>query len=79
MGSAATIAKGSAALLGLTATLLIAACGSPMPRDFPALTLTNSPDRVSEPRRPLSPHPDLALTWGWLGVEPIVIVLVYST
>jgi hypothetical protein len=44
MRSAATIAKGSATLLCLTATLLITACGSPTPQDFPAFTLTNSPD-----------------------------------
>ena len=42
--NAVLIARGSATLLCLTATLLVASCGSPTPRDFPALTLTNSPD-----------------------------------
>jgi hypothetical protein len=49
MRRAVTIGKGSAALLCLTAMLLIAACGSPMPRDFPVFTLTNSPDREASP------------------------------
>ena len=49
MRSAVTIAKKSATLLYLTATLLVASCGSPTPPDFPALTLTNSPDRSGEP------------------------------
>lgn len=41
MPTAVAIAKGSATLLCLAATLLITACGSPTPRDFPAFTLTN--------------------------------------
>jgi hypothetical protein len=45
MRNAVMIAKGPATLLCLTATLLVAACGSPTPPDFPALTLTNSPDQ----------------------------------
>ena len=50
MRSAVAIARGSATLLYLTATLLVAACGSPTPRrDFPALTLTNSPETTGEP------------------------------
>ena len=49
MRSAVAIARGSATLLCLTATLLVAACGSPTPRDFPALTLTNSPETTGEP------------------------------
>jgi hypothetical protein len=51
MRSAVTIVSGSATLLCLVATLLVAACGSPTPSDFPALTLTDSPDsdRSSEP------------------------------
>ncbi|HEU0016991.1 MAG TPA: hypothetical protein VFQ31_01325 [Methyloceanibacter sp.] len=44
MRIAVTIAKGSATLVCFTAALLVAACGSPTPHDFPALTLTNSPD-----------------------------------
>ena len=54
MRSAVAIAKGSATLLCLTATLLVvAACGSPTPRDFPALTLTNSPETTGEPGGPV--------------------------
>ena len=49
MRSAVTIAWGSATLLCFTATLLVAACGSPTPRDFPAFTLTNSPETTGEP------------------------------
>jgi hypothetical protein len=50
MRSAVAIAKGAATVLCLTATLLVvAACGSPTPRDFPALTLTNSPETTGAP------------------------------
>jgi len=44
--NAVMIARGSATLLCLAATMLVASCGSPTPRDFPALTLTApNPDR----------------------------------
>jgi hypothetical protein len=51
MRRTAPVAKGSATVLCLAATLLIAACGSPTPQDFPALSLTNGadPDQSSEP------------------------------
>jgi hypothetical protein len=51
MRSGVVIARCSATIFCLAATLLVAACGSPTTQDFPAFSLTNTPDsdRTSEP------------------------------
>jgi hypothetical protein len=44
--------KVAAAVCCLGTTLLVAACGTPMPLDYPAFHLTNAPDSDQAGERP---------------------------
>jgi hypothetical protein len=44
--------KVAAAVCCLGATLLVTACGTPVPLDYPAFNLTNSPDTDRPGERP---------------------------